>query len=219
MDAHAATRPERSREKQWWLRTLAVLQSPSSVFAALRDDSDDDAEARQEPVLALVWLAGMAGVLASPTRGRLLDDGDLDALLVLVLVFLAGGLYGLASYFVGGGALYFGVRATGGTGSYRRSRHTLAYAATPLALLLLAVWPVRLAVYGSDLFRSGGADEAGLARWLFDAADAAFFTWALVLLVVGVRAVHGWSALRAVGALAFALLALVTFAVAFLLVA
>lgn len=209
---------EPSREKQWWLRTLAVFGSPTSTFAALRDDSDDDVDARQEPVLALVWLAGMAGVLASPTRGRLLDSGELDPLLVVVFVFLAGGLYGLATYFLGGGALYFGTRAAGGTATYRRSRHTLAFAAAPLVLLLLVVWPLRLAVHGSDAFRTGGSDDVGAERWIFSVVETAIFAWAFALLVLGIRAVHGWGLVRAVGALFFALLALLTFAVAFLVV-
>ncbi len=216
--ADSATDVQPTREKQWWLRTLAVLGSPSSTFAALRDDSDEDADARQEPVLALMWLAGMAGVLASPTGGRLFDTGDLDALLAAVFVFLAGGLYGLATYFLGGGALYFGARAAGGTGTYRRARHTLAFAAAPLVLLLLVVWPLRLAVYGGDAFRTGGSDESGAARWVFVAAEAGFFAWAVALLLVGIRAVHGWGLVRAVGALVFALLALLTFTVAVTLV-
>jgi len=214
-----AASAEPSREKRWWLRTLAVFQSPTSVFAALRDDSDEDAEARQEPVLLLVWLAGIAGVLASPTRGRLLDTGEMDGLVVAIVLFLAGGLYGLASYFVGGGALYYGSRATGSDGSYRRSRHTLAFAAAPLVLLLAVVWPIRLAIYGGDAFRTGGTDEGGVGPWLFAGVDLAFFLWALALLVLGVRTVNEWSALRAVGALAFSLLALLGFTLAILFVA
>ena len=218
MVADSATPAEPSREKRWWLRTLAVVGSPGGTFAALRDDSDDDAEARQEPVLALVWLAGIAGVLASPARGRMLDSGDLDGLVAAIVVFLAGGLYGLATYLVGGGALYLGARAAGGTGSYRRARHTLAFAAAPLVLLLVLVWPARLAVYGADTFRTGGSDGEGVAGWLFLAADAVFFGWAFVLLVIGVRAVHGWGLVRSIGTLAFAVLALLAFTVAVTLV-
>ena len=39
--------------RDWWLRTLLVLQSPRSVFAALRDDSREAAGARQEPIIAI----------------------------------------------------------------------------------------------------------------------------------------------------------------------
>jgi hypothetical protein len=35
-----------SPDREWWLRTLAIFQSPRAVFEALRDDSKDQAEAR-----------------------------------------------------------------------------------------------------------------------------------------------------------------------------
>jgi hypothetical protein len=215
VDARVPAAGQAAPEKEWWLRSLAVFQSPSAVFMALRDDSEKQATARQEPVLALVWLAGIAGVLATPSRGTLLDNSDVDGLLVAVLIFLGGGMYGLATYFLGGGAVYLGARAAGGTGSYRRARHLLAYAAAPLVLLLVVVWPVRLAVYGDDLFRTGGADSTGAGRWLFEAVEAAVFAWAFVLLVLGIRAVHGWRLVRSLGSLVLAALALLAFGVAF----
>ncbi len=214
MDAHPASRPA-SAEREWWLRTLAVFQSPRTVFAALRDESREAAEAREEPVLALALLAGMAGVLATPTVGDLLDSRERDALVVAVLVFLAGSLYGLATYWLGGWALYLGLRAAGGEGTYRHARHLLAFAAAPLALFLLVGWPVRLAVYGGDLFREGGGDERGVTRWLFEAAELASFVWAAGLLVYGVRIVYRWPLVRSLGALLLAGLALVVLGLVF----
>jgi hypothetical protein len=186
-----------SLEKEWWLRTVMVFQSPTAVFRGLRDDSDEAAGARQEPVLALVLLAGIAAILSwSPTTPTLLDRAGIDPLLGAVLIFLASGMYGGATYWLGGAALYFGARGAGSRGSYRRARHTLAYAAAPLALSLVVVWPLRIAVFGGDVFRRGGADE-GTGRVLFEALDAAFLAWAIVLLVLGLRAVERWSVLRA----------------------
>ena len=82
MSAEASSKPPPSPERQWWLRTLAVLQAPHAVFAALRNDSDEQAFARQEPVLALILLTGMSGILLTRAAGRLLDeplaDGSLD---------------------------------------------------------------------------------------------------------------------------------------------
>src|SRR4051812_22432760 len=46
-----------ANERAWLLRALLVLQSPRAVFAALRDDSEETARARAEPIIALVWLA------------------------------------------------------------------------------------------------------------------------------------------------------------------
>jgi hypothetical protein len=192
-----------SAERAWWLRTLAIFQSPRAVFAALRDDSESDAAARQEPVLALVLLAGIAGVLLAGSTGKLLDQDLVDnsLLVVAVLVFFTGGIYGAATYWLAGGLLHTGIRGAGGRGTYRTSRHILAFSAAPLVLTLLAVWPLRLAVYGRDLFRSGGADE-GLGNWIFTGLIGVFVLWSLALLALGISVVHRWTFLRGVIALA-----------------
>jgi hypothetical protein len=67
----------------------------------------------------------------------------------------------------------------------------------------LAAWPVKLALFGGDAFRSGGED-AGADGTAFVVVEAVFLAWALGLLVVGVRAVHGWTWARAAGAVALA---------------
>jgi hypothetical protein len=189
---------EPSREKQWWLRTLAVFLAPHAVFAALRDDSDEEAAARQEPVLALVLLEGMAGILFTGASRRFLDEPLVDDSLavVAVLVFLSGAIYGAAVYWLGGALLHVGLRGAGGQGSVRRARHVLAYAAAPLTLALLLVWPIRLAAFGGDSFRAGGSDE-GVGGWIFDGLSAGFAAWALGLLVYGISVVERWTVLRA----------------------
>lgn len=188
-----------SPTKDWWLRTVLVLQAPRAVFAALRDDSSRAASARAEPVLLVVWLAGMASVLSTTTAGHLMDDHDYDALLVAIWTFLAGGLYGGFAYWAFGGFLHGGVKALGSQGSYRRTRHVLAFAAVPLALSL-ALWPIKLTLYGDDVFHRGGAD-AGAGGTAFGLLSAAFVLWALGLLAIGVRCVHGWTWGRAAGAI------------------
>ena len=171
MNAEAPTAAEPSREKQWWLRTLAIFQSPRHVFAALRDESKADMEAREEPVLALIILAGIAAILLVPETGRLLDDplADDSGAVLAVLIFLTGAIYGIATYWFGGGLLYVGLRGAGSSGSYRRARHVLAFAAAPTILGLVLIWPLRLALYGTDSFRSGGEDS-GTLPFLFDLA-------------------------------------------------
>lgn len=180
-----------AEERAWLLRGLLVLQSPRAVFAALREDSEVAVRARQEPVTAIVGLAGIAAVLWTPVAGRLLDDPAIDELLVAVWAFVGGGLYGIASYFTGGLLLFLGLRSAGGAGSFVRARHLFAFALAPVALSLLVVWPLRLAAFGSDVFRSGG-DDRGAADGLFLALALAFVAWSAVLLVVGTRVVHGW---------------------------
>jgi hypothetical protein len=196
--------------RDWWIRTLLVLQRPRPVFVALRDDSKDEAAERAEPVLLVVWLAGIAAVLADSTT--YLDDPTRDAVDLAIWVFAAGGITGGFAYFVVGAILHRVVRSFGSQGTYRRSRHVLAFAAVPVALSLV-LWPVKLALYGEDWFRTGGRDT-GAGGVAFDVLTFACFAWAAVLLVVGVRSVHGWPWGRAFAATAIALAIPVAFALA-----
>lgn len=190
-----------SPSRAWWLRVPATLLSPRSVFFALREDDDDDVAARGEPLLLIIWLAGMAAVLATPTAADILDDPEYDAILLAIWTFIAGGLYGFVGYFVIGLAVLFGVRLLGSLGDFRRARQTVGFALVPLAASFLLVLPLRLAIYGGDTFRGGGAD-AGAGERVLLAVQLAFAAWSLVLLVLGVRVVHGWSWFRAFAALA-----------------
>jgi hypothetical protein len=201
-----ATRAEsQMSERAWLLRAILVLQNPRPVFAAIRDDSDEAADARQDPAGGIVWLAGIAGVLATSVTSTFLDNSARDWLVLTVWVFLAGGLYGFALYLVVGKILHVGLRRLGGRGSFRRARHLLAFSAVPIALALLLYWPIRIAVYGSDLFQTGGPDGGrggDVFAWLF----YVFVAWTLVLLVIGVRTVHGWSWLRSLAGVGVATL-------------
>jgi hypothetical protein len=195
--------PELSPTRAWWLRVPAVLLSPRSVFFALREDDDEDVAARAEPLLLVIWLAGMAAVLATPTAAGILDDPEYDAALLAIWTFIAGGLYGFVGYFVVGFALSFGVRLLGSLGTFRRARQTVGFALVPLAASLFLLLPLRLALYGGDTFRGGGADEGSGERALL-VVQLVFAAWSLGLLVVGVRVTHGWTWLRALAAVAAA---------------
>ena len=197
------------REREWWRRTLAVVARPRPVFAALRSDEEADLEARQEPVLAIVLLAGIGGILATPAWAELMDNPERDWLVVAVLTFIGGGLYGVALYWIAGGALALALRGLGGGGGYRRARHLLAFAAVPL-VLLIAVSLVEIGLYGKDALRSGGAD-AGAGGDVFTVLRVALFVWTLGLLAVGVQAVERFSWDRVAGVLALAALFLAAF--------
>ena len=198
-------------DREWWLRVPGVLLSPRSVFVALRDESREDVDARSEPVLALTALAGIAVALGSSTARTLYDDPEYDALLVAVWAVIAGGIVAFAGYFIVGGALYLGTRGLGSEGTFRRARHVLAFALAPVALSLLVVWPLQLAAFGTDVFRRGGSDE-GAAATLLDGLAVGFALWSAALLLVGVRAVHGWTWWRSIASLALVALFLAAFA-------
>ena len=195
--SHATTVPPQT-ERDWWLRTLLVLMSPRAVFAAVRDDSDEAADARAQPVAAIMGLAGIGGVLMTAAAGRLLDDPEFDAMLIAVWAFIAGGIYGIAVYVAVGALALLGASLAGGLGSYRRARHLVAYAAVPFALSLL-VWPVRLAAHGEDAFRTGGSDR-GAGSAVFEGLELGFILWSVALLAIGMRTVHAWSWPRALAA-------------------
>src|SRR5687767_15234425 len=142
-NAHAAAK--QSPEKRWWLRTLAIFQAPRPVFAALRDESQAEVEAREEPVLALIVLAGIAGILLAPETGRWLDQGLVDQSLAVlaVLVFLAGAIYGIATYWFAGAFLYVGLRGAGSQAGYRRARPLRPFSGAPTGGGRPIRWPRR----------------------------------------------------------------------------
>ncbi|HLX32403.1 MAG TPA: YIP1 family protein [Gaiellaceae bacterium] len=195
----AASRLERS----WWLRAAAVLVAPQAVFVSLRDESEEAVEARQEPLIAMIGLAGIAAVLGTPVARALLNDFDFSASLIPVWAFLGGTAYAMTVFWIGGGLLYGAARRLGGLGTYRRAKHLLALSCAPLALCLFTLWPLRIAIYGEDLFRTGGNDW-GPGDRIFGGLLYAAFGWSALLLVVGVRTVHGWSWGRSALAVALA---------------
>jgi Yip1 domain len=181
---NAAAEPSRSLQKEWWLRALSIFQSPRRVFLALQDDSDEAADARQEPVLAIVILAGMAGVLTTSLAGRLLDDSRYDGWNLSVWVFLGGIFYGTFVYWLGGLLVHAVAGLLRIGSSYRQARHVIGFAAAPLALSLLLVWPVRIAIYGDDVFRTGGSDT-GTGDRIFDALIFGSYVWTFGLVALG----------------------------------
>jgi hypothetical protein len=189
-------------ERSWWLRAPLVLVAPRAIFASLRDESEAEVEARQEPLFLIATLASISVVLVSPTFRHMLNGGA-SLVLIPVLAFIAGALYAAAVFWLGGGLLYGAGRRLGSEGTWRRARHVLALAATPLALSLLTFWPIRIAVYGQDLFRTGG-DDYGRGDAVFGGVYLGFVAWSVWLLLIGVRTVHGWTWAKAAVTIALA---------------
>ena len=214
MSAEAETRTGQA-EREWWLRLVRVLTAPTSVFVWVRDDSAEAAGARQEPITAVVFLAGISIFLSTRTAGRLFDDIEFDWLLFVVEAVVAGLLVAVQNFWVLGGAVYLGGRAADSAASYRQARHVTGLATTPWVLALLFVWPIRLAMFGADAFRSGGSDH-GPAEVVFHTIDVGLLVWTAVLVYLGVRALNGWTWARslagvAVGVAVFTLFALLFF--------
>ena len=199
------TRAERikTEEREWWRRAPRVLWRPQEVFASLRDADEDTMDALSEPIVAITFVAGIAMFLATATAGQLFDDPEFDWLLVCVEAIVAGALVAIQNYWLGGAALLLGLRCLGSMSRYRRARYVVGLSTAPFVLALIVVWPVRIAIFGADLFRSGGSDDGATAHVL-TVVDGAFTLWALALVVVGVRTVESWSWVRSLCATAFA---------------
>jgi hypothetical protein len=195
--------PSRALEKEWWRRSVTVLVRPTEVFDALRDDSPEAASARQEPLTALVFLAGIGIFLSTRTAATFFDDRSFDSVEIIFEAILAGLLVGLNNFWLIGGAVYLGARGAGGERSYRQARHLTGLATAPFVLALVAVWPIRIAIFGSDLFRSGGSDS-GVGGNFFRVLDGIVLVWSVALLAIGVRALHGWSWGRSLAAMGLA---------------
>jgi hypothetical protein len=203
MAATADTARGSALERSWWLRAPAVLVAPRAVFVSLRDESEEAVEARQEPLTAIAALAGIAAVLGTPVARQLLNDASFSVSLLPVWAFFGGVVYAVAVYWLGGGLLFGAARRFGSLGTYRRARSVLALSAMPLALALFTLWPIRIAIYGQDLFRTGGTDW-GPGDRTFGGLLYFAFAWSAILLVIGVRSVHGWSWGRSLATVALA---------------
>ncbi len=202
----------RAAERRWWRRTVQVLWRPHPVFAALADDDEDDVVARQEPILAIVLLAGIGGILLTPAWGTMLDDSTVDWLVFAVVTFLGGLFYGAFGYILLGIAIWLGARGVGVTEPARQARHVLAFSAVPLAISPLLTVPAALIAYGGDFFSSGGDDE-GAGRAVIVGLGLVFVAWAVVLLVLGLRTTFRLPWRGVVGALALSGVLVAGFAV------
>lgn len=193
----------KAHEREWWRRAPLVLWRPREVFEALRDAGDDTIDALSEPIVAITFLAGIAMFLSTATAGALFTDPEFDWLLVFVEAIVAGALVAIQNYWLGGAALLLGLRCLGSMTRYRRARYIIGLSTAPFVLALVVLWPLRIAIFGADLFRPGGSDE-GVTANVLTVVDGAFTVWALALIVIGVRTVEGWSWARSAAAGAFA---------------
>jgi hypothetical protein len=179
-------------EREWWSRLLRLLYAPGPVFAELRDESREAADARQEPLVALLFVAGISMFLSLAALEPPYEHYRALSGLTLTLQATFGGmLVGLSNFWLGGALAYLGARGLGATSGYRLARHIAGFATAPFILALVFVWPVRLALYGDDLFRKGGADDSTGGN-VFRGIDALLLLWTLALVLIGIRETQRW---------------------------
>jgi Yip1 domain len=182
-------------EGVWARRAVRVLVYPREVFEALRDDSVESAGDRQDVVVVLAFVGGVAAALATASAGAL---DDLDVLEMFVWIFATGFAYGFIGYWVLGWGLSFVVERLGGAGSRRRTRHVLAFALAPLVLALPAwlLFPPLLVLPGLWMVSLLVLGLAVGQRWSYGQATAAVV---LTVIWLGALAVCVLSALALLG--------------------
>lgn len=185
-EALGASDDAQAHVRLWWRLLPRVLTHPAEVFVALREDDHVDVEARSEPILAIVLVAGMAAMLLTPAWGTLLDEESLDWLVLAVVTFIGGLLYGAFGYYLLGFVVWLGARGVGVDTRARPARQIVAFSALPFALSLLITVPAIVLAFGTDWFRTGGSDD-GTGRVIVLAVGLAFALWSLGLLAVGLR--------------------------------
>jgi hypothetical protein len=201
--ALSASDDAQARARAWWRRVPRVLTRPKEVFVALREDDETDVDARSEPILAIVLVAGMAAMLLTPAWGTLLDEESLDWMVLAVVTFIGGLLYGAFGYFLLGFVVWLGARGVGVDTSARPARQLVAFSALPFALSILITVPTIVFGFGTDWFRTGGSDD-GAGRVIVLAIGLAFVLWSLGLLALGLRTTFELPWRGVAGALALA---------------
>lgn len=194
-------------ERAWWSRLPRLLYAPAEVFVELRDESREAADARQEPIVGLTFLTGIAmlvGLVAiQPPYNRFYSD--LSAFNMTFEAILGGALVAISNFWLGGALLYLGARGLGAVSGYRQARHIAGLATAPFVIVLVLALPIRIGLYGVDLFRDTGRD-AGPGGDVFIAIDALALVWTLGLALIGIRVTQRWTWGRAASALGIAAL-------------
>jgi len=198
--------------RRWWRLVPRILTRPTEVFVALRDDEDVDVDARSEPILAIVIVAGMAGILLTPAWATLIDEESLDWIVIAVITFIGGLFYGAAGYFLLGLVVWLGARAVGLEAPSRTARQVVGFAALPFALSFVVTVPAVLVAFGYDWFHTGGSDD-GTGRMVVLSIATALALWSLRLLALGLRTTFELPWRGVAGALALAAVIIAAFAV------
>jgi hypothetical protein len=210
--AQSGSDAAQARVRAWWRLLPQVLTRPSAVFEALRDDDEADVDARSEPILLIVLLAGAAGILLTPAWASLLDEESLDWLVLVVVTFIGALFYGTAGYFLLGVAVLLGARGVGLDTRARPARQLVAFAALPFALSLFPTVAAIVFGFGYDWFRTGGSDD-GTGRIVVLGVALALALWSIGLVAVGLRTTFGLPWRGVIGALALAAVLLAAIAV------
>ena len=149
-------------------------------------------------VLLLAMIGGFANAL---DRASVQSGGDVMSVPVIFAIAAIGGpIFGLIQLYLGGLLVRWTGGWIGGKGSPEGIRAAIAWPNVPLIWALL-LWIPELLLYGDEMFRSvtPRMEENWLPALVFGAAEMTIGVWTIVIFVICLSEVQGFSVWRALG--------------------
>ena len=182
--------PEAFRE---WAQ---LLIAPRSFF-----EDQEGASGMLSPLaLLLAYALGYGALCVAMLLGygsRLGEYGFLAIIIVVLAVPVVFATY-VVAHLIGGGLAHLAGRLFGGAGTFSGSFRASVYAFAPISLLLIVAGLLTMVLTPPWDAASGGS--RGLDNPLIQGADLVGAIWGLVLLGMGLCAIHRMTPARAVGA-------------------
>ena len=191
---------------------LTVWTRPRSTIRGIVDT---------DPTRSVMLLAAITGISSTLNNSLRKNPGDVLSLPAILGVALIGGpLFGIIGNRIGGAMVRKAGSWIGGVATAEECRAAIAWASVPQAVNLILILGL-IAVFGNDLFRSAGLEDAGASGAVLllavALAQVVLGIWSGVLTLKCVGEVHRFSAWKALGT--FLLLSLVVIGVILLIVA
>ena len=171
----------------------AVIESPARAFRRVVLSK------RKNYVVALSVLMGMGATVTAASYHSLGPAlGGIPGVAGVVLV--GGAALGLLGVPLAAALLSALARMMGGSGGFRAVMGVIAYASTPVLLIMIAVVPIKLAIFGEYLFDHNPSPTviAPMLYGVLTALEGLAALWSLRLLATGLGVATGLRGMRAV---------------------
>ncbi len=134
---------------------LTIWTRPRGTIRAIVDT---------DPTRSVLLLAMIYGISSTLSRSMQRSPGDYLSLSVLLILALAGGsLSGIIINYLMAALVRWTGSWIGGVASVIECRAALAWGAVPMAVNLVLMLGL-IAIFGQDLFKSGGLDDVGMTK-------------------------------------------------------
>jgi hypothetical protein len=167
-----------------------------------------------DPTKHVILLAMLAGIGNALDRSSSRNAADLLPLATILLIcILAGPVGGIISLYIGGALFRWTGSWLGGKATSEEVRAAIAWASVP-SIFILPIWIPELLIFGEELFTSSTPRlEAnpllGILLLGFAAFEIVVGIWGLVIFMLTLGEVHGFSAWKALAATVLGLLVVV----------